>query len=935
MRALTYRGVAAELEGHAAALRHGEVEIEGFVAQQRHVEAQIEGHREKHQAAGEHLNKIQGEVYRIGGEIARVEQQIQHDRELRERLERTHGETERALSELDEHIRGDHQQIETLRQSLADGEPKLAALQQNSAAAGDALQAAEATLGEWQTQWDAYAKNSAEAAQAAEVERTRLAYLDRQAFESAKRLDALREEKRAISVAALGEQVRALEAEHDAQRQKVDAHTKLLDERRAGHEQLAEGERSTGVALNDARTELQRLRGRLASLEALQHAALGQDKSAAGEWLARLGLDKSRRLGEVLEVADGWESAVETVLSGLLEGVLTDTPHAFAKDLAALREADVALVASAIGGAAPAGTLASKVRGPAAVTGMLAQVRLAESLDEAQRLAAKLAPHESAITPAGEWIGPGYARVLRRGGAQAGVLGREREVQVVRQHIDELQKRVDALAGEIDAIRGRKAEAERARDDAQRDLYAVHRRAAELAGQVQSQRGRIETAEARLVKVDAEIAEIEARIAADQDQTREVRSRQEHAVARMGEQEQRRQHLDSERRRLLEAREEARINARMAADEVHQLALGLESKRSAVTSLEQALHRMHAQLGQLQARRTEIAQQLESGHDPATDLESERQTYLNQRLLADRQLVEARKALEERDNEFRGFEQERHRIEHALGQKREAHAEIRLAHQNRQLRAQQLEEAVRDAGHDLAELLAGLPEAVDPAEFQQQLETLDAKIKRLEPVNLAAIQEYEEQSQRKSYLDAQLADLNAALETLEGAIKKIDRETRQRFKETFDRVNAGLQELFPRLFGGGHAYLELTGEDMLDSGVSIMARPPGKRVSNISLLSGGEKALSAVALVFSIFRLNPAPFCLLDEVDAPLDEANIGRFSALVSEMSEHVQFVFVTHNKGTMEAAMQLCGVTMREPGVSRLVQVDLAEAAKLAGAA
>jgi chromosome segregation protein len=251
------------------------------------------------------------------------------------------------------------------------------------------------------------------------------------------------------------------------------------------------------------------------------------------------------------------------------------------------------------------------------------------------------------------------------------------------------------------------------------------------------------------------------------------------------------------------------------------------------------------------------------------------------------------------------------------------------------MRAEQLREAIAAAGHELQAVLDALPAGADPAEWQQQLEVLDAKIKRLEPVNLAAISEFEEQSQRKTYLDAQLTDLNTALETLEGAIKKIDRETRQRFKETFDRVNAGLQELFPRLFGGGHAFLELTGEDLLDAGVSIMARPPGKRVTNISLLSGGEKALSAVALVFAIFRLNPAPFCLLDEVDAPLDEANVGRFSQLVTEMSERVQFLFVTHNKATMEAAMQLCGVTMREPGVSRLVQVDLAEAAKLAGAA
>jgi chromosome segregation protein len=242
---------------------------------------------------------------------------------------------------------------------------------------------------------------------------------------------------------------------------------------------------------------------------------------------------------------------------------------------------------------------------------------------------------------------------------------------------------------------------------------------------------------------------------------------------------------------------------------------------------------------------------------------------------------------------------------------------------------------VVEAGFVLDEVTATLVADADVSAWEKAVTDFDAKLRRLEPVNLAAIAEHAEAAQRKEYLDAQDADLTSALETLEDAIRKIDRETRGRFKDTFDRVNSGVQELYPRLFGGGHAYLELTGEDLLDTGVAIMARPPGKRVSNISLLSGGEKAMTAVALVFAVFRLNPAPFCLLDEVDAPLDEANVGRFTAMVGEMSEHVQFLFVTHNKATMEAAQQLSGVTMREPGVSRLVSVDLAEAARLAGAA
>jgi len=225
-----------------------------------------------------------------------------------------------------------------------------------------------------------------------------------------------------------------------------------------------------------------------------------------------------------------------------------------------------------------------------------------------------------------------------------------------------------------------------------------------------------------------------------------------------------------------------------------------------------------------------------------------------------------------------------------------------------------------------------LPADASESALEQELEQIAGRIQRLGPINLAAIDEFSMQSQRKIYLDAQNDELQRALETLENAIRKIDKETRTRFKETFDKINHGLQALFPKIFGGGHAYLDMVGEDLLDTGVAIMARPPGKKNSTIHLLSGGEKAMTAIALVFSIFQLNPSPFCMLDEVDAPLDDANVGRYAALVREMSEVVQFIFITHNRLTMEAANQLLGVTMHEPGVSRLVTVNIEEAAELA---
>ncbi|MGB3271155.1 MAG: chromosome segregation protein SMC [Rhodanobacter sp.] len=938
LRALEYRGLKSQHDGEGAGLSAAEIEIEKQLARQREIEAHIESMRERHTDASEHLNAVQADVYKVGAEIARVEQQVRHNKESAERLQRAHADSEREYAELAAHIAADREQIETLRLALAEGEPKLEALHQLQEDTAEAQRSTEAKLADWQQRWDSHTRNAGESNRAAEVERTKLNYLDRQGVDLARRREALEAEQKATDVAALTAAGEQLHGEHDAQRERVETLGGLLDQHKSRHETVQEEERQVLSSLNEIRQQLQTARGRQASLEALQHAALGQEENAASSWLARLGLTDSRRLGESLQVENGWETAVETALSGFLDSVLVEGSHALAAEFAALDNADVALLDAAEGGAGAAGTLAAHVRGPAAAMAILGHVLTAESLDDAHRQLASLsalAPYQSVITRSGEWLGPGWARVRRAQGSQVGVLARERELRTLAEQIATLEAQLEEAGERLEALRTTKFETERARDDAQRELYNAHRRQSELAGQLQSHRGKLETARARAEKVSGELADLAAQLDELQGQTREARARLDESVGLMGDLEDQRRELENERRGLLEAREEARMNAREAADQAHALALSLESRRSSLGSLEQSLGRMDAQLRQIEARRSEIAEQLAAGSDPIAELEAERQAYLDQRLLVDKQLVEARRALEDCDLEFRKLEQQRHLAEQDLAALREGLSQKRLAAQALQLRAEQLAEAIAASGLELEPLLAELADDIDADQWRTQLAELGHKIARLEPVNLAAIQEHAEQSERKTYLDNQLTDLVDAMATLEGAIKKIDRETRQRFKETFDKVNAGVQELFPRLFGGGHAYLELTGDDLLNTGVTIMARPPGKRPSNISLLSGGEKALTAVSLVFAIFGLNPAPFCLLDEVDAPLDEANVGRFSSLVSEMSEHVQFIFISHNKATMEAATQLCGVTMREPGVSRLVQVDLAEAAKLAGAA
>ncbi|MDE0951948.1 MAG: chromosome segregation protein SMC, partial [Halioglobus sp.] len=376
----------------------------------------------------------------------------------------------------------------------------------------------------------------------------------------------------------------------------------------------------------------------------------------------------------------------------------------------------------------------------------------------------------------------------------------------------------------------------------------------------------------------------------------------------------------------------ARQKARQDKDLAHQVAMRHQSLDTQLKAMRDSIERTDHQVAQLRERKESLSLAKNENDSPLSELQSELEQQLELRLQAESELGAARQLVAEIEHQLREAEQQRAAIEQRAEMTRSELERQRLANQTVTVQRDSIHKQLTEGEHVLDEVLQGIPEDANEPEWQRSLERAANRIARLGPINLAAIDEFTLQSERKNYLDAQNEDLVTALDTLESAIRKIDKETRNRFRDTFEQVNTGLKELFPRVFGGGSAYLEMTGDDLLDTGISIMARPPGKKNATIHLLSGGEKALTAIALVFSIFQLNPAPFCILDEVDAPLDDANTGRYVRLVKEMSEQVQFIFITHNKISMEFADQLMGVTMHEPGVSRLVSVDVEEAAAMA---
>ena len=931
-KALAWRALAQQLEAEIAKLRQTELLVEQLAADQTRNEADIEAARTQHGEAAEAFRSVQAEHYQVGAEIARVEQQLNFRRDSVARLKRELADLAGQHEHLSEQGRLDREQEQMLQQALQREEPRLNALADAAEERSEALAAAEGALAQWQSRADLLNRSQGEATKAAEVERTRIDYLERQVHQALKRREILDSETAMLSSRGSADELNALREGLAAEEATVETLSAELDDRKSALSKAEQTLRGTQTQLNQERQQLSAARGRLASLEALQHAALGEDKRDLGAWLSKQGLQQAPRLGTLLQVEPGWEAAVETALGMALEAIVIEAATDREIELASLPKGVLTLVdAYSAGVALPPGSLAEKVRGPAALACWLGGIMAVEDEFAARSTAPTLAPHQSAMTRDGHWFGPGWRRIDRGSQGHEGVIQRGREIETLKASIEAMDARSAELEDSLAQSRSALAEAERMRELAQTSLYAAHRKLADFAGRVRSHEGKVEQERQRREAIAKEREQLAEQIAQAEQQVKEARGKLNGEMSRLETLAEQREQLEIERQQLAQARESVRAGAREAQEGERQLALSVESKRTAARSLTAAIERIELQLSQLEGRRVQLQQQLTETDGPLPKLEEELRLHLDQRVIVDQKLSTARQQLEQLDQRLRKQDFERQRIDHQLAQAREKKSQAQLAEQAIRIKAEALEEAMHAEGYEREAVLAELnPEATLPA-WEARLVDLEQRIKRLEPVNLAAIQELEEQSTRKTYLDAQHADLTEALETLEEAIRKIDRETRTRFKETFDRVNTGVQELFPRLFGGGHAYLELTGEDLLSTGVNIIARPPGKKPASIGLLSGGEKALTAVSLVFSIFRLNPAPFCLLDEVDAPLDEANVGRFSQMVLEMSKSVQFLVVSHNKVTMEAANQLAGVTMREPGVSRLVSVDLAEATRL----
>lgn len=926
---LRLRAQERQLTREQQALAEAETALAGLQARAQRKETESEQQRALRVELEQSLQQAQQNFYDCSAAVSRLEQSIRHAEEELERETREQAQLEERIRDSERAAQDALQRVETAAAAIETHEMAHDAAATELEQAEAIAEAADHDLNAAREARTAWHQAMAQPQQVAQLSRTRMDHADQLLQRARQRRERLEEEQQRLSglqgdvaLAAAEEALEIASGSFEALQERREA---LAERLAAERQQLQAGQE----AAHDLERSAREIAGRLASLKILPGRDQDEDQDRFQRWARAQGVDPERRAAEQMDVDAGWEAAVEVVLGPWFEAVLmplAEVPEALPD--AAFRALDAAAETHSF---AP-DSLAARVRAPAALRSRLGSVFCVDSLAAANERLRRCAAGESVVTRDGTWIGSGWLWHRNPDAQVEGVIERLRLERELEREAAALEARGAESAAGLEARREAIERTESELQEVESGLRESQREVNQLESQLHRLRDRAQQADERRRRLGQEIAELEEEMARAETQRDEALRERNEALLAL-------EDLDRDKAMLEQRNQDAQARQQEARTRLHH---AREQASSAQLALQEARHRLVLEQGQ----RERLEQQGERDHErlaqlreartgrlaPLDGWRTELQEQLERRQQAEAALTAARAALDACDETLRSLAAELRELGGEVESGRGACEERRLHLRELRVQEEQIAAQLQESEADPEALAAELPEDADPQAWEEAIATLDRKIERLGPINLAAIEEARTLTERSQYLKEQHDDLLTALDTLEQAMQKIDRETRALFRDTYDRVNEGLGHKFRRLFGGGEARLELTGDDLLDTGVAIMARPPGKRLSTIHLMSGGEKALTAVALVFAIFELNPAPFCMLDEVDAPLDEANVGRFCALLEEMAQRIQFIFITHNKTTMAMAEQLIGVTMHEPGVSRLVSVDVDAAVELA---
>ena len=905
------------------------------IADTRSFESQIEQQRDQHTEAQEKQNTLQAEFYQVGAEISGLEQTIRHQRETSNRLAQQLTEIDKELGTGEQHLTEDRQVLESAVEDLLIKQEQLEESSEQLEEYKLLSEESEEKFSQWQEKWESLQAAINDPTQNAQVERSKMEQLERQLQQNQQRKERLKQEVSAFDNSQL---TRTLNIQKETislaaeEYQLSSAHLEALTE---DSENLDITTREQQSRLSQLRSEKQVLTGRLASLETLQQAGLGKQSHTVNNWLDKHELQNNKRLAETIKVKQGWELALETVLGSHLEAItidkLTDV-EAKLNEVPAISLSFHSNDSTKDMGVLDNNTLLSKITNTQGTESLLAGIYCVENLQEGLQQRSQLSNGESIITRDGIWLSNNWLRLSAASNEKEGVLSRHKEIETLNAKLIHIEKDLEALEAEFTSNTEQLKEHLAQKTEVQQQVNELHRKQSQAENNLRTTQERLQQLQGREERLASEISELE-------DQYNDLNEEHEQATKLRNAAVTLLESLSKEKETLQTQRPELEANLHRHRQQMQELQSAQQQLHMQIESLKQTrqnseiqISRADERLSTLRERKESLLEQKIQEETPTEDLTEKLEAFVKQRSLTEEQLNTARTERDKIDHEIRTLNEQRIKSEQAVETVRNVIETMKLAWQESSVREKTLHEQLAETDFKLDEIKSQLSDQATVPDHQKKLDDVTQRIQRLGAINLAAIDEYKQELERKNYLDDQNDDLTEALDTLESAIKKIDKNTRDLFRETYEKVNQGLQEMFPRLFGGGKAHLELTDSDLLTTGVMIMAQPPGKRISNIHIMSGGEKALTAVALVFAIFKLNPAPFCMLDEVDAPLDEANVGRYCDLVRHMSEQIQFIFITHNKPTMELAENLIGVTMRESGVSRTVSVNVSEAASIA---
>lgn len=930
---LRWKGLSDQIDQEEVELSKRQTRLDGELAKQRETEAEIENKRQQLHDLNESLNQAQGNFYQTGAEVTRLEQSIQHARDSYKEKLREKTQLAAGIDEAQKSFHADGEQEQVLKQKLEQSESTNVELLEKSERTTASQSEAEVAMHDWQQRWEAFSNQAALPAREKEVQNARIKQINNQLQQLQQRHSRLDEEKQRLAENTQKDNTDELRTQLEARLEACSKLSESIDDLETEVRNARQQIEHTSSGLNEAKVKQQHNTSRLDTLRELQDSALGRNDQSLPQWLQQAGINDTNRLADALQVEEGWEDAVDRVLGSALKAVcLQGQPLPVAQLHMIAGKGATFFEQKSVDVETDRNLLASRVKSADVdLNARLANVFIAEDIDTAVKLRNNLPVGAVIVTRDATLVGKNWLSLSGGKNDEAGVMARQAEIDKLISQQESSRSFIEELAARFNVLQKQLSEKDSLRADKRQQLNRETAKNNQDNAQLHRQEAQLDQIRTRSAQVDNELNEIDEQLVSNQSELTKSDNLLRDASRDAEEIEQQRAEFLLSREQLQSTLDTTRQLARSTNEGLHHLQLERQEWDISRRSLEESARRGQQQIELLIQRKTDLDNLLVDGETPEREMQEQLVGLLQKKVDEEAVLKQYRDQTSELDLSTRELALQRQNEDRACQALREALEQEKMKCQEQFVRRQTLEEQLDELELDAEEIIGTLPDDADFIVWEEKLGVITAKIARLGAVNLMAIEEFEEQSERKDYLDKQHADLSEALSTLEGVMGKIDRETRTRFKETFDLINDGFQRFFPKLFGGGHAYLELTGEDLLDAGVTVMARPPGKRNSTIHLLSGGEKALTAVSLLFSIFELNPAPFCLLDEVDAPLDEANVSRYCDTLKSMADHTQLIFVTHNKVTMESAGTLIGVTMAEAGVSRIVSVNLNDAEKL----